>query len=162
MKPWLRLILVTMTVGGGFAGFVSTLQSLFNSPHMSTVNLLLTVAFMGLYAFVTTSGLLFVQNPRRTGPLLAALAIQIPSISSSLILYKFAAGLEMFVSLGGPERENTMGVQFGWDLLLGGSWAVDLLHDHPLRVGVNIAALLPFLLLWRTLQPTNRLPAGTS
>ena len=60
MKPWLRLTLITMTVGGGFAGFVSTLQSLFNSLRASTLNLLLTVVFMGLYAFVTASGLLFV------------------------------------------------------------------------------------------------------
>jgi hypothetical protein len=161
MKPWLRLTLITMTVGGGFAGFVSTLQSLFNSLRASTLNLLLTVVFMGLYAFVTASGLLFVHDPTRTGPLLAALAIQIPAISSSVIVYKFAAGLETFVSVGGSEQKNAMGVHFDWDLLLGGSWRFALQQDNPLRVGVNVAALAFLLLLWRTLQRTNRLPAQT-
>jgi hypothetical protein len=155
IRPWLRLTLVAMAVGGGFAGFVSTLQSLFNSPGASTLNILLTLVFMGLYGFVTASGLLFVHDPRRTGPLVVALAIQVPSISSSVIVYKFAAGLETFVSVGGSEQQNSVGVHFGWDLLLGGTWRFALQHDNPLRVGVNLAALALLFLLWRTLQPTN-------
>lgn len=95
MQPWLRLTLITMTVGGGFAGFVGTLQSLFNSPGVSTFKLVLILIFMGLYVFVTVCGLLYVNDPGRTGPLVAALALQIPWISSPLIVYKFAAGAEV-------------------------------------------------------------------
>jgi hypothetical protein len=58
-------------------------------------------------------------------------------------------------------QKNAMGVHFDWDLLLGGSWRFALQQDNPLRVGVNVAALAFLLLLWRTLQRTNRLPAQT-
>jgi hypothetical protein len=155
MKPWIRLTLITMTVGGGFAGFAGTLQSLFHSSGASTLNLVLMVVFMGLYVFVAASGLLFVHDPTRTGPLLAALAIQIPSISSSIIVYKFAAGLEAFIIIGSTERERTIGAYLGWDLLLGSSWRFAVQHDNPLRVGVNVAALAILALLWQTLRPAT-------
>lgn len=86
MKPWLRLALITMTVGGGFTGVVVNLQALFNSPGASILKLVLDLIFMGLYVFVCVSGLMFVHNPSRRGPLVAALAVQIPWISSSLIV----------------------------------------------------------------------------
>src|SRR5690242_1769351 len=74
MKPWIRLTLIVMTVGGGFSGFARTLEALFDSSRASTLNQLFKVVFLGLYAFVAASGLLFVQDPTRTGTLRAALA----------------------------------------------------------------------------------------
>lgn len=149
MKPWLRLALITMTVGGGFTGVVVNLQALFNSPGASIFKLALVLIFMGLYVFVCVSGLMFTHNPRRTGPLVAALAVQIPWISSSLIVYKFVAGVEAFIIVGSPEKENAIGAYFGWDLLLGSSWKFALLQDNPLRVGVNFAAVVILALLWQ-------------
>lgn len=161
MKPWLRLTLITMTVGGGFTGVVLTLQLLFNSPGASTLNLLLMVTFMGLYVFVTVSGLIFVYDPQRTGPLVAALAIQIPWISSSLIVYKFAAGGQAFVMVGSSETPNTTGVHFGWEFLLGSSWRFALLQDKPLGIGVNLAALSILAVLWHTLRSGSHLTSPT-
>lgn len=143
-----------MTVGGGFAGFAGTLPSLFNSPGASTFKLVLILIFMGLYVFVTVSGLLFVANPVRTGPLVAALALQIPWISSSLIVYKFAAGAQAFFIIGSPENENAI-VHLGGDVLLGSSWKFGLLQENPLRFGVNLAALAILLLLLRALRPSS-------
>jgi hypothetical protein len=161
MKPWLRLTIVTMTVGGGFAGLAASLQALFNSPGVSTFNLLVTVAFIGLYLFVLVSGLFFVYDPLWTGPLVAALAIQIPWISSPYIVYKFAAGFQAFITVGSAESANTVGLHFGIDFLLGGSWKFSLFQGDSLGVGVNIAALA-ILLAWKTLRsgrdatsPTN-------
>jgi len=68
MKTWLRLTVVVMTVGGGFAGFTGILQTLFQSHSLRPLNLLLMVLFLGLYGYVTVSGLVFVYEPRRTGP----------------------------------------------------------------------------------------------
>lgn len=154
MKPWIRLILIVVTVGGGFSGFARTLEALFDSSGASTLNQLLKVVFLGLYAFVAASGLFFVQHPTRTGPLRAALAIQIPSISSSLVVFKFAAGLAAFLNLGGFERRNA-GLNIGWELRLGSSWSFSLQQDKPLRVGVNLAALAILVLLWRAVQPAG-------
>lgn len=155
MKAWLRLTLITMTVGGGFAGFAGTLQSLFNSPGASTLKLVLIFIFACLYVFVTVSGLLFVNDPRRTGPLVAALALQVPWISSSLITYKFAAGFESFIFVGSPEKQNAI-VHLGWDFLFGSSWKFGLSQENPVRLGVNLAALAILLLLLRALRSSNR------
>jgi hypothetical protein len=79
MKPWLRLTLITATVGGGFTGIAVTVQALLNPQNQSP--LLLMGFFLALFTYVTVSGLIFVQNPERKRPLIAALAIQIPWIS---------------------------------------------------------------------------------
>jgi len=152
MKPWLRLTLITMTVGGGFAGFAETLQYLFSSGA-STLNLVMIVVSIGMYVFVTASGLMFALDPRRTGPLVPALAAQILSISSSIFVYKFAAGIQAFIIVGSPEKENTIGAYLGWDMLLGSSWRFGLLNHSPLRVGVNVAAIAILVLLLQTRRP---------
>lgn len=116
------------------------------------------VVFTGLYVFVTVGGLIFVHDPQRIGPLVAALGIQIPWISSSLVLYKFAAGVQAFITVGGSEKANTVGVHFGWDFLLGSSWRLALLQERPLGIGVNVAALA---MLAVTLRSTNGLTSPT-
>jgi hypothetical protein len=110
MKIWLRLALITTTGGGGFTGIALTL-SLFRSQGTGFPSLILLIGFLVLYVFVLTSGLLFVRDPQRTGPLLAALAVQIPYISTPLIVYKFAAGVYAVVKL-----EAQQGTKIGVDL----------------------------------------------
>jgi hypothetical protein len=48
MKPWLRLTLITTTVGGGFAGFVVTLDA-FRSQGYAALNVLLISVFLVLF-----------------------------------------------------------------------------------------------------------------
>src|ERR1017187_2883994 len=48
MKMWLRLTLITMTVGGGFTGAVLTFQSLVNSQGQRFPNLLVMAVFLVL------------------------------------------------------------------------------------------------------------------
>jgi len=149
MKPWLRLALVTMTVGGGFAGFLSTLEMLFNSLRASATNIVLIVFFMGLYALVTVSGLLFVHDPVRQGPLMLGLLLQLPCISSSLIVYKFSAGFDLCAAVGSTENASRVEAGFFWDFMVGSRWKCALGGEHPLRVGVNVVALALLLLLLR-------------
>ncbi len=155
MKTWLRLTLVTMTVGGGFTGIAATLQALFNSPNASTLRLLVMIAFVGLYAFVTVSGLIFVRDPKRTRPLMVALAIQIPSGSSSFIVYKFAVGVRAFLMVGSSEGANTPGIRVSWDFFLGSSWTFSLLGQKPLAISVNVAALAVLAFSWQALRPSR-------
>jgi phosphoglycerol transferase MdoB-like AlkP superfamily enzyme len=161
MKTWLRLTLITMTVGGGFAGIAVTLQALFNSPVASTLNLLAMIVFLGLYVFVTISGLIFVHDPKRTGPLMAALAIQIPSVSSSFIVYKFAVGVRAFLMVSGSEGPNTPAVRLSWDFFLGSSWTFSLLRDKPPGIGVNVAALAILAYSWQALRSGGDQPSPT-
>src|SRR5262245_47840911 len=119
MKSWLRLILITMTVGGGFTGFVYTFERIMNGSYQNVPVLLIYIVFFVLFAFVTASGLLFVRDPKQTGPLTVTLAMQIPCVYSSILSYKFAAGLEVAVVLGSPS--SLIGINFNSEVFLGGA-----------------------------------------
>ena len=75
-----------------------TVQSLFESRGQRPLSLLIIGLFLALFTYVTISGLMFVLDPERKRPLIAALAIQIPWISSSVIVYKFAAAFHAVVN----------------------------------------------------------------
>ena len=96
---------------------------------------------MVLYAFVAAAGLLFVYDPQRTRLLQAALAIQIPWISTPIIVYKFASGLYGFLTVGSPREPGRFGVYFGGEALLGSSYQFAWLQKNPWTVGVNFVAL---------------------
>lgn len=162
MRTWLRLALITMTVGGGFTGFVVTLQSFFGSLGQSPLNLLLMAVAIALYAFIFVSGLIFVHDPRRTKPLSVAFAIQIPWVSSPFLTYKLAAGSEAALSVGNIE-EGRVGVHLGADSLMGSTFAFNLLRGDRWIIGVNLIALTIFVLLLRFVQtpaPTVQTSSG--
>jgi general stress protein CsbA len=162
MRTWLRLTLITLTVGGGFTGVVVTLQSLFASLGQGYLNSLLTFIGSALYAFVFVSGLIFVQNQNRTRPLSVALAIQVPWISSPFLTYKFAAGSQLALSVGNIE-DGKVGFHIGTDSFLGCTFTLNLLQENRWIIGVNVVALTAFVLLWRAIQtpvPTVQTSGG--
>ncbi len=162
MKTWLRLTLITMTVGGGFTGVVLTFQSMLHPPDDRMVPYLAAMTgFLALFVFVTVSGLLFVHDPRRTGPLLLAVGIQVPWTSSGLVLYKFATGCYWILSLGAPQTPGLVGARVNSELLLGSAFRFDLLHEHPWGIGVNAVALTLFLLLWISVRTPSSNRAET-
>jgi len=141
MKTWLRLALITTTVGGGFTGFVltfQTLQSGLRSRSEPSLNLLIMGVFLLLNAGVAASGLLFVHDSHYTRPLIASLAIQVPWVSSALLTYWFATGLLFVVSAAGPEKGEDLAFHFGWKCFVGSSWSFSISDGHPLGFGVNI------------------------
>lgn len=157
MNPWLRLTLVTITVGGGFAGFVIALESLLNAKGQGPLNLLILVFFVALYGFVIASGLIFVQKPRRTRPLLIALAIQVPWISLPQVVYQFAAGFHASVGIGSLQP-GTFGLRFG--SAMGSTFTIMLLQDKPWILGVNVFALSILIMLLRPVRTMS--PAVSS
>src|SRR5438034_9994951 len=152
MKSWLRLTLVTVTIGGGFTGVAITLQSLLTPQEQPPLYYFLMSGFLALFAFVTISGVVFVHDPNRIRLLIIALAIQIPWVSSPLIAYKFAAGFQVCAAL--------FGGRFAGGFRLGSDYQINLFQQLPWGVGINFFALALLVLLVRTtrtakaLQPT--------
>jgi hypothetical protein len=144
MKPWVRLTLVTLTVGGGFAGFAATLQLLLKLDGHGLVSFALAAGFLALYAFVTASGLLFVRDQRQTVPLLVAFALQIPWVSSPIFGYRFAAGFQATIGF--------MGGALSAAFRLGSDWQCNLLQNRPWGIGVNLLALFITVLLAREIR----------
>ena len=142
MSTWLRLTLVGLTVGGGFTGVVLTLQMLFSPQVDGAALILICVLFVVLYLFVFLSGLLLVHNPRRVTPLAIALVLQVPVVSSPVVAFRFAAGLQCSFGL------SQGGVFAGFRL--GSEWQFNLLQPLPLALGVNVVAVLLLVALIRS------------
>jgi len=147
MKPWLRLTLVTVTIGGGFTGVAITLQSLVSAQGQPPVYYVLMLAFFALYAFVTISGVVFVHDPSRIRLLIAAIALQIPWVSSPLIAYKFAAGFQICAAL--------IGGRFAGGFRLGSDFQINFFQQLPWGIGINFFALALLVLLVRTRRTPN-------
>jgi len=150
MSTWLRLTLITMTVGGGFSGLAVMIQYAIQSPRQQTLSLLLTMLLLTLYAFVTAAGLVFAQSPRRTLLLFGALLIQVPWLSSSMLVYKFAAGAGAFIGAKYPSGAG--GPTATYEYSVGTSSTVAMLQGNgdPFIVGVNLWAIVLLILLWRS------------
>lgn len=133
MSTWLRLTLITMTVGGGFTGIAISTQILFSPQVAGPALVAISIVFLLLHMFVLVSGLLFVHNSTRVMPLVVALAIQIPYISSPLITYRFGDGL--FGVVGIAETGLIGRFHFG------SYWQFNLLQPLPWGLGVNLVAV---------------------
>jgi hypothetical protein len=141
MKSWLRLTLITVTVGGGFTGVAITLQALLERQGQPPLYYVFMLAFLALFAFVTVSGLVFVHHPERTGPMIVTLALQIPWVSSPIITYKLAAGFQVSVAL--------IGGRFAGGFRLGSDFQINFFQQLPWGAGINLFALALLVLLLR-------------
>jgi hypothetical protein len=152
MKTWLRLLLITLTVGGGFTGLALSLQPMFEGKISEPALKVLLLAFAGAYVFVIVSGLLLVINPRRTWPVMIALLLQVPVFSSPIIAYRFSAGFHVTVSIIGGNL--SAGFQ------LGSHWQFNLFQNVPWGIGINLFALCLLVVVARVHERTHA--AGSS
>jgi hypothetical protein len=148
MSTWLRLALITMTVGGGFAGLCSVVQAFFKSEGGSPVTMGLFAVMLVFYLFVIASGLLFVQHPQNTRPLFAALIIQVPWFSSSWFAYKFTTGFDVLFGMLYPQGGGSL--TFRWNFFLGGESQFTFGQSAPFILGINLWALAMLVLLHRS------------
>lgn len=158
MKTWLRLLLVLMTVGGGFTG-VSVTSNLFDSSNKNgSVAVVITLIFMALYAFVVAAGLLFVYDSRRVGPMLVAFALQIPWVSLPVFEYRFAAGLNAAMAFGPPRvaQDALSMIDLSGHLETAFQFRFGTVQEGPWRIGINLAAALLYVLLWLSVRTPSK------
>ncbi len=158
MKTWLRLILVTVLVGGGFTLFASSVEVLSRTDDPQLMAVGLFVIMIVCSSFITASGLVLVYDPRRTRLARVALALQIPYISSSLFMYKLicGAGLYTVVSLQPIEDLMVVGGHIGIRFQLGGYWSIAIWEGHPSGIGVNWIAILLLMILHRSMRAPSQ------
>jgi hypothetical protein len=163
MKTWLRLLLVVSTVGGGFTGFIVAAEGFRSFLERELATKLLGLTMMALYAFVTAAGLLFVYDSRRTRPILAAIALQIPWLTLPVFEYHFAAASYVAVTLGPPQRAGQL-LTYGLSADLGATckFRFASLLEGPWSLGVNLFAVLLYVLLRLSLRGASRSPGPAS
>ena len=139
MKIWLRWLLLTISVGGGFEGLILNLHFLALPEFQQPTTLLVISLFTILYGFVFVAGLFFADDPNNSTPLLISLCLQIPTISSPIVIYRFLSGFPIVVSM--TNGEINMTARFG------GEWQFNLHQELPWGFGINLYALICLILL---------------
>jgi hypothetical protein len=152
MHPSLRYFLIVVSVGGGFAGFSDALQKIILSWSDAPTSSFVLLAIMAcLFAFVTYSGVAFIDDPQRLRPLLASFLIQTPVFFSPLISFKFGVGLPIYVYVVIVTRYVGTGGRVGFDFTL------SFLKPDRFTLGLNLFALA--IVIWLVLHAVKRLSA---
>ena len=82
MNVWLRRFLVILTIGGGFAGIVLTLQIVFVGDEPFWLTYVIALIFLALYGYGVFIGICLAEGGEPIGALLFYFTVQIPFISS--------------------------------------------------------------------------------
>jgi len=153
MKTWLRWVFIVISVGGGFTGIAIISEAMFRQEASLATWMIYGIAMI-LYLFTVVSGLIFADNPRRTLPLMVALIVQIPWVSSPIIVYSFCAGFRIAAGLLDGK------IVLNWRL---GSYVEIFLFgsSHPWGAGINFFAVLALILLLRYSRTPNKSPEPT-
>jgi hypothetical protein len=151
LTTWLRLLAVALTVGGGVCGIAALTQAIASS----TANPLAAWVGVVVYIFITAAGLAYVHNERRLAPILAAIAVQIPWVSSPILFYQLSAGSGVDVGISG----RNFVYQITW---LGSSVEIRFFQSANWGGGLNLLALVVFILLWRSRRSAQEMPTKDS
>jgi hypothetical protein len=137
----MRKVHLILTIGGGFLGLAITLQGFFTAKEFNAPFFLLLAAFVTLYGYGIFAGLRLVDNPDEKKHLAVFYWLQVPWISSPILVYRFASGFHVtcvFV-------ESKLGCFFR----VGSDWQVSLFRPAPWGIGVNAFALALVVLLFK-------------
>ena len=130
-------------IGGSFAGLVINLQYLVAGELQigSVVHCLIASAIL---VFGIIAGVALIEN-ERAGIVLSQIfqGMQIPSLSSGIIVYRFCCGLGFYLI----RQEMGMG-HYHW-FRLGYHYTLLLFCEAPWGIGVNVVALVFFIYLVR-------------
>ena len=134
-----RLIGVLLVFGGG-DGLLKVVNTLSNP--LSSTQVFANILFFLLFTWAIITGILVIENQSK-GWLWAKILflIQIPIVKTSFINYKFMVGLDWSADFA------TTQITFRYSS--GADYSLDLFTNHALSLGVNIVALILFLLIWR-------------
>jgi hypothetical protein len=143
MNKWMKRLLVVFQIGGSFAGLVINLQYLV-ARDVPVSSAILGLIFTAIFVFGIIAGVALIEN-ERAGIVLSRIfqGMQIPFLSSGIIVYKFSCGLGFYLI----RLEMGMGHDhwFGF----GCHYALHLFRESPWAIGVNVVALVFFIYLVR-------------
>jgi hypothetical protein len=148
LKKSVRLLLVLVTVGGGFAGILAALDRFPKTTFPDLRYVVLEWFILALFSLITAAGLIFVQTGRPSRIMLAAIAVQIPWLDLPNLKYQVGAALLFpltFVMTRGLGAET----HIEWGVKLASQIQIRLggAPDGDWICGVNLFAIF-LLLLW--------------
>ena len=145
MNKWLRAFLLLLQIGGGALGVVIIGRVLLEG-NQTPVTVMFNAAFLVVFAFGILAGVALIKKPG-LGLVMSLIfqGIQIPLFASPAVSYNMFSGGFINVYC----YENGWGTNFA---ILASRFHFYLNGGESLFVGVNILALILFLLLIREMQ----------
>lgn len=138
MKPWQKNVHLIASIGGGFAGFLTTFIP-FGQQPFSVGLLLLVLLFMSLFGYGIYAGLKFAANTVDDRSLLIFYALQIPWLTSPVLSYQLASV--------GQITFGFRGFSIHAQYYLGSNWFCSVFQPNTFGLGVNFLALGLFIFL---------------
>lgn len=132
MNVWFRRLLVVLTIGGGFAGVVVTMNAMLTATKVAAVGYVVMLLFLLLYAYGIFAGLRLSENATSYRHVIFFYALQVPFFSSPVIVYRFTCGLHATIAV--------VGFRFAWMLRFGSDWQLALVQPNLWGVGINLFA----------------------
>lgn len=134
MNPGMRRLHLLLTIGGGFAGIIITLEAFFASKEANPLFYALLLAFVCLYGYGVFAGLRFAEAPEENKHLAVFYWLQVPWISSPIFAYRFASGFHVSGAI--------IGSQLSGFFRVGSDWQFSMLQSAPWGIGLNVFALV--------------------
>lgn len=144
MNSVVRRIVGIIQIGGGFTGAVAAVRELAgNSTITVDAAFIITCVFLLAFLLLILAGMWLLENNSHGTKLSLWLqAFQIPWFSSPFFTYKFFAGFHFTLFW--------LGNQSGMEYWVGSRWALLFDGGSTWGVGLNVFALVVFIILYRS------------
>ena len=151
MKPWFKWVILTVTIGGGFQGFVEVVQEFVAMQSKTPTAVILCSIIAAFFLLAIAAGLRFAGNTEHTSALILVLLLQIPLIYSPILGYELNTAVLAVLKFDGGK--------LGWGAQLGSDHRLLVGYDMPWGIGVNMFPVVLLVLLGvftrRDRQPTS-------
>ena len=139
MNIWFRRFLVVLTIGGGFLGVVILVDTLFTAQNTPVLVYAIFAFLIALYIYGIFAGIRLSEDANRYGYVLFFYALQVPFLSSPILVYRFACGFHATIWV--------IGFSIGWMFRLGSDCQLTILQPNSWGGGVNLFAAAILLAL---------------
>jgi hypothetical protein len=146
MKTWQRLLLVLVTVGGGFTGILAIVPLLGGAGGQGLRYAMIVI--------VSLAGLLFVYDANLTRPMLFAFVLQVPWVDLPGLRYQLYSAAYTAITFG-PHSNGRIGIGLSADLGTHVEFRIGGLPEGAWSVGGNLFALLVALFLLKSCRTSD-------
>jgi hypothetical protein len=146
-------MVIVLTVGGGTEGLQAGMMAFFKEPPNNTASLCVLSIAAALYCFTIIAGLLFIENPKRTWPLVTTFLLQVLSFSSPVLVYHFTAGGRAVLAF----VKSTSNQDFSLTALFGSHFEFSWQNSQkPWGIGINLLPIVMLVLLAKYRRMSNK------
>jgi hypothetical protein len=134
-------------------GLHACLMAFFKQQTHDAGSLCVLTSVAALFCFTIMAGLLFMDNPKRTWPLIITFLLQVLTFSSPVLSYQFNAGSRVVIGFVFSSASNW---HFVFDAVFGSFYEFSWQDPHqPWGIGVNLLPIVMLVMLAKCRRTSN-------